>query len=696
MTNGQLIAVTAPTTMPLAAALTGSADVADGQQQNAGNFAGLLHGIQHSAKTKDSPDTSQTEQVQSQNGTVALTADASAGLPDGNMHTLLQALQNKNTSSVNAPTLSADLKAAEVKSGTDTKAGVPSDIVTLLALAGYAQPGRMPEVNIPAAGLQNEAAALTQATAGIPVATPLVIPAILQGQPTAAEQSDTVLKTAEKTIPATSSIIIPQNVRAVTGHPFDEQAVPFASLIENGRKTAEASVLPAESSAKTVPNQSSASERVTISIPSTAVATKPAQADVIPEAALKTADSNSAKALADSRQQDVISLADRLGVTAREVKDIKIENVAAEKLPEARMAEQLPVETTAKQVLEPEPTKAEKLPVATKVEQMVSAMPTAVKPEETVKAAEVAMTGLPSADTKEKSITPMALNTAAIDKPVNKPSEPVSPVISAPVPAVAVADNRPAGTAHAQVHLQQQNVLQPQNEVNRKDSSPAVAKELAQTLQTASATSESSLDSDNSQGGSDSHQQYAGTNSQILEQQMRGQLGAEHQNSAALTPKAVPAEPVRQEVSNQILQQVKDNLGQHDVKQGNQQITLTLSPDSLGELKMNLNLQGQKLSVEIITENKTVRDAIAQHTDALKDSLARQNITMESFDVTTGGKGSGNPGQNQNAWRELAKQQQQQQFWTAPRGYQSAQADLTSGRTAYQKPQGQSMLDIHY
>jgi flagellar hook-length control protein FliK len=143
------------------------------------------------------------------------------------------------------------------------------------------------------------------------------------------------------------------------------------------------------------------------------------------------------------------------------------------------------------------------------------------------------------------------------------------------------------------------------------------------------------------------------------------------------------------------LQQVKERLMKHDVKPGNQQITLTLSPDSLGEIKMNLNLQGQKLSVEIVTENRTVRDAIVQHTDALKESLARQNITMESFDVTTGGKGSGNQGQNQNAWSELAKQQQQQS-WTSPRGYHAAQADLPSGQAAYQRQQGQSMLDIHY
>jgi flagellar hook-length control protein FliK len=161
-------------------------------------------------------------------------------------------------------------------------------------------------------------------------------------------------------------------------------------------------------------------------------------------------------------------------------------------------------------------------------------------------------------------------------------------------------------------------------------------------------------------------------------------------------PTGAAAETARLATTEQIANQVRDRLAQHELKPGNQQITLTLSPDSLGELKMSLNLQGQKLSVEIITENRMVRDAVIQHTDALKESLARQNITMESFDVTTGGKGSAGQGQNQNAWRELAKQQQQQQFWNSPRGYATAQADLPAGHTAYQQQQGRSMLDIHY
>ena len=150
-------------------------------------------------------------------------------------------------------------------------------------------------------------------------------------------------------------------------------------------------------------------------------------------------------------------------------------------------------------------------------------------------------------------------------------------------------------------------------------------------------------------------------------------------------------------VAEQVVEQVRERLTPHELKEGIQHITLILSPENLGELKMNLNLQGQKLSVEIVTGNQTVRDAIAQHTDALKESLSRQNITMTSFDVSTGGgKGSGNQGTNQNAWREMAKQQQQQQFWKSNRDYRVAEADVPAAGSGYQRLRDNGMLDIHY
>ena len=269
------------------------------------------------------------------------------------------------------------------------------------------------------------------------------------------------------------------------------------------------------------------------------------------------------------------------------------------------------------------------------------------------------------------------------------------PITARVTPTAVLAGNRSAASGQVQSVGQRLNPEQ-QIENVRKGNEHIDVKEMTSTLQSSESASGSTFGSGTPQDGeSKQDQSDSTTNNQMLAQNMRVQLGSEHQKVSALSVKAVSGEPLQQNAPEQIVQQVKEHLQLHDVKPGSQQITLTLSPDSLGELKMNLNLQGQKLSVEIVTENRSVRDVIIQHTDALKESLARQNITMESFDVTTGGKGSGNQGQNQNAWRELA-QQQQQQSWVSPRGYQVAQADLPTGQATYQRAQGQSMLDIHY
>jgi flagellar hook-length control protein FliK len=263
--------------------------------------------------------------------------------------------------------------------------------------------------------------------------------------------------------------------------------------------------------------------------------------------------------------------------------------------------------------------------------------------------------------------------------------------------AAVLADNRSAALVQEIRGVRQRLNPGQMIEKVRPGTEQGAVKEMTPSLQVEASVNESTLGPDTpNSNNSNQEQPDVASDSRLPAQDMRGQITTEHQRVATFSNKAVPTDSVRQDIPEQVMQQVKERLVQHDVKPGNQQITLTLSPDSLGELKMNLNLQGQKLSVEIVTENRAVRDAIVQHTDALKESLARQNITMESFDVTTGGKGSGNQGQNQNAWRELAKQQQQQQFWTPPHGYHAVQADVSPGQTANQRQQGQSMLDIHY
>ena len=282
--------------------------------------------------------------------------------------------------------------------------------------------------------------------------------------------------------------------------------------------------------------------------------------------------------------------------------------------------------------------------------------------------------------------------------PTQKSESGVKPAESPQVAAVAVASVT-TGKILNEISTLRQSLAGAPEAVKAADSSKV--NESAITLKMAASGSSSLLASDSS-SSSDNNQSESGTASDNPDtaQNLRGQPLVELHKMSSATTKPVANEPLRQDISEQLLPQVKESLQQHELKQGKQQITLTLSPENLGELKMNMNLQGGKLTVEIVTENRSVRDAIMQNADSLKESLARQNITMESFDITTGGKGSANQGQNQNAWRELMQQQQQQQqqrqFWTSPRGYAVAQSNSPSVSAMHQGRQGQSMLDIHY
>lgn len=161
--------------------------------------------------------------------------------------------------------------------------------------------------------------------------------------------------------------------------------------------------------------------------------------------------------------------------------------------------------------------------------------------------------------------------------------------------------------------------------------------------------------------------------------------------SVATTDNAAPV----QHPADQAVQQVRERLTGHAVKEGSEQIVLRLTPEHLGELKLNMNLDGQRLKVEIVAENSAVRDSLLQHSDILKETLSRQNIRMESFDVTTSGNSTADGNRGQSEWRELA-QRRQQNLWMPEGGYrlpkQTAQPDV-----AVYRPQMQhSMVDLHF
>jgi flagellar hook-length control protein FliK len=86
--------------------------------------------------------------------------------------------------------------------------------------------------------------------------------------------------------------------------------------------------------------------------------------------------------------------------------------------------------------------------------------------------------------------------------------------------------------------------------------------------------------------------------------------------------------------ADQIHHQVREKIEKGDFVGNRNSITLKLHPEELGELKINLRMDDQRLKVEIVTENRSVKEALVQNLDTLKETLSRQNISMDRFDVS--------------------------------------------------------------
>ena len=118
--------------------------------------------------------------------------------------------------------------------------------------------------------------------------------------------------------------------------------------------------------------------------------------------------------------------------------------------------------------------------------------------------------------------------------------------------------------------------------------------------------------------------------------------GTLHNGAVTDAPKnfAVPepqpkTEAARSALSESIMTQVKEGLAAHDAK-GQNHITISLKPAELGELKINVSMVDHRLKVEVVAENRMVKDVLMGNLDTLKENLSRQNLTMDRFDVQTG------------------------------------------------------------
>jgi len=173
-------------------------------------------------------------------------------------------------------------------------------------------------------------------------------------------------------------------------------------------------------------------------------------------------------------------------------------------------------------------------------------------------------------------------------------------------------------------------------------------------------------------------------------------MGVTIQRTAGGQLEVQAAEPAKVAAEAQLMRQVTDRLESHELKQGTDRISLRLSPEHLGNLQLNLRMEDQQVRVEIVAEHRAVREALLQQVDQLKEILSRQNIKMESFDVTTANNG-GLTQQQQGDWRQAASERRPlyAQQYGAGRNGGSAVSGVEP-TMQYFAPQYQSTLDVRF
>jgi flagellar hook-length control protein FliK len=142
--------------------------------------------------------------------------------------------------------------------------------------------------------------------------------------------------------------------------------------------------------------------------------------------------------------------------------------------------------------------------------------------------------------------------------------------------------------------------------------------------------------------------------------------------------------------SEQILDQVRSRLAEHRIDPDNGQVTLRLHPQELGELKISVRMDDQRLRVEIVAENRTVKDALMQNMDSLKDALARLNLEVERFNVTTGSRQFFNQGFSEGRQNNDQQAVPRLASWLTGRSAEQSQ----SAENSSWQPRENALLDM--
>jgi flagellar hook-length control protein FliK len=309
---------------------------------------------------------------------------------------------------------------------------------------------------------------------------------------------------------------------------------------------------------------------------------------------------------------------------------------------------------------------------------------------------------VPAADVTVGESSQTVSKTALVSQPSTTVAAPAKALIPAaaetPEPVVAAAVTQTIASANRMTTAplrNQEKVVQEIKPVSQGVTLETSVSEPTVTVTNAPVSETATLDAGGNPSGNGNNS--AGQNQNGQAHQMAAQ---QHKTEPVSATGAAPAaremhEPSKPEPMEQhILQQVKDQLAGRDFKPGSEQMFIRLTPNNLGELTLNLKMENQQLKIDIVADKSMVRDTLLKHVDSLRETLAKQNITMESFNVSTGSNGN-QSGRNQNDWRELALQRQQN-AWMASGGYRTQEPAVPTLAAAYQTRPEHAMVDLHF
>lgn len=180
------------------------------------------------------------------------------------------------------------------------------------------------------------------------------------------------------------------------------------------------------------------------------------------------------------------------------------------------------------------------------------------------------------------------------------------------------------------------------------------------------------------------HQQQGQENQNALLQ--GAAVGAQGSTAETAAPESHQT-ATRSMLHEHILSQVKEGVVTHDGK-GNGQMSIRLNPGELGELKIQVRMEDNRLKVEVQADNRMVKDLLMSNLDSLKEALSGKNLAMDGFNVSTGSGGFQQP-----LYEERGNQRQQSASRFARGGGYDAPQET---RVNYLTAEVNNLLDVRF